>query len=491
MPKPLCRSPTTQRSAHRVPHFVDRLLPRVDLDLVGHALRRTPNEDAADDRLVERRRQRCPVGGELEAIAADTFSGLDGTRPLVGLVVDHDQPVVTPIQEVDVALERGGAEGNGDVQLPPPGALRRLPHRAQRSPHGERHDRRLVADDPLRRRLGGRRSLESLARRQIDDLEHAVDRPTDGRAVAAAVPGGQVEVAGVLGETRIGRLGRLRSQRGRGEPLVGRAPPANAASRWAAQLARSSGGVGCGGRGGRGGTGTASASRKRTGVPSAARRRARPPSAAPGRRRAACARRGAPTPRGGRAPGWPPRTAGAVARGTPSARRSAGSARRPAWRWPRRAGYRSRPRAGTRPGFPAPRAASARGHPGHDRDRELEPLRSMDRHDPHGVVIGLGQHGLDHPRPLPRLPVGPFQEVPQGSSLGVVVGAGLVGHEAQPPPQVAGARPRTRARAGDGRGPRSISSDGVTHSRSRCRSPSQRSPAITGSVGSSVGGSSP
>ncbi len=47
-----------------------------------------------------------------------------------------------------------------------------------------------------------------------------------------------------------------------------------------------------------------------------------------------------------------------------------------------------------------PRRRRPRGHARHDRDRELEALGAVDGEDPHRVVVGLGQHGLDDPRAL-------------------------------------------------------------------------------------------
>lgn len=60
-----------------------------------------------------------------------------------------------------------------------------------------------------------------------------------------------------------------------------------------------------------------------------------------------------------------------------------------------------------------PTSLRERGHPGHDRDRELEALGAVDGHDAEGVVIGLGQHGLGHPRSLGSLQVYPGQVLPE------------------------------------------------------------------------------
>ena len=48
-----------------------------------------------------------------------------------------------------------------------------------------------------------------------------------------------------------------------------------------------------------------------------------------------------------------------------------------------------------------------------DDDRELEPLGTVDRHDPHRVVVGLGEHGLDHPRAFRALERRPREVVAQ------------------------------------------------------------------------------
>ena len=69
---------------------------------------------------------------------------------------------------------------------------------------------------------------------------------------------------------------------------------------------------------------------------------------------------------------------------------------------------------------------------------ELQSLGAVDRHDPHGVIVGLGQDGLGHPGPLGRLAVDPVQVLAQVAAGGLAPRPGLVDDEAQPPPDVAG-----------------------------------------------------
>ena len=76
--------------------------------------------------------------------------------------------------------------------------------------------------------------------------------------------------------------------------------------------------------------------------------------------------------------------------------------------------------------------------PRHDRDRELEALGGVDGHDPHGVVVGLRQHGLGDPGALRRLLVDPLEVGPQAPAGGLAPRPRLVDHEPQPPPHVAG-----------------------------------------------------
>ena len=62
----------------------------------------------------------------------------------------------------------------------------------------------------------------------------------------------------------------------------------------------------------------------------------------------------------------------------------------------------------------------------------------MDGHDAHGVVVGLGQHRLGDPRALGRLLLDPVEVLAQAAAGGLAPGPGLVDHEAQPAPHVAG-----------------------------------------------------
>ena len=70
---------------------------------------------------------------------------------------------------------------------------------------------------------------------------------------------------------------------------------------------------------------------------------------------------------------------------------------------------------------------------------ELEPLRGVHGHDAHRVVVGLGQDRLDHPGVLGALQVGPGQVAAQVGAVGVGEEPGLVDHEAEAAPHVAGA----------------------------------------------------
>ncbi len=85
-------------------------------------------------------------------------------------------------------------------------------------------------------------------------------------------------------------------------------------------------------------------------------------------------------------------------------------------------------------------------------DRELEALRRVDGHHPHGVDVGLGQHRLGDPGGLLALPRGPGEVGPQPAVLSLRPGPGLVDDEPQPAPLVS--RPRAgwrRPRASGGR----------------------------------------
>ena len=54
--------------------------------------------------------------------------------------------------------------------------------------------------------LGGDRIGEAAAGGQVDGLQDAVDGPADRGAVSALVPGREFQVAGVFGESGIGRF---------------------------------------------------------------------------------------------------------------------------------------------------------------------------------------------------------------------------------------------------------------------------------------------
>ena len=101
---------------------------------------------------------------------------------------------------------------------------------------------------------------------------------------------------------------------------------------------------------------------------------------------------------------------------------------------------------------PLPAPADRGGHARDDRDRELQTLRAVDREDAHRVVVGLGQDGLDDPRALGALEVGPRRKSRSGSRRPASLGerARLVDDEADASPEVAGPavrERRSRARA--------------------------------------------
>ena len=82
---------------------------------------------------------------------------------------------------------------------------------------------------------------------------------------------------------------------------------------------------------------------------------------------------------------------------------------------PTQAGSRSRRSGGNSTCTPRPPSARGRGHARHDHDRELEALGAVDGQDAHRVVVGLGQHGLDDPRPFGALAERPREVVAQAS----------------------------------------------------------------------------
>ena len=93
------------------------------------------------------------------------------------------------------------------------------------------------------------------------------------------------------------------------------------------------------------------------------------------------------------------------------------------------------------PGWPhdAGRRAALRlgGEPRHDRDRELEALGGVDGHDPHGVVVVLGQDRVGDAA-LGRLEPRPRQVAADAVPAGIAPRSRLVDHVAHATPHVAG-----------------------------------------------------
>ena len=77
-------------------------------------------------------------------------------------------------------------------------------------------------------------------------------------------------------------------------------------------------------------------------------------------------------------------------------------------------------------------------HPRQHHDGELQALGRVHREDAHAVVVGLGQHRLRDPRVVGALQPGPFEVAAQVRAPRVGPGPGLVGHEPQAAPHVAG-----------------------------------------------------
>ena len=146
--------------------------------------------------------RRPPAGaGRPPASPASSRSSADA----VGLVVDHHQSVVPAVEQVDVALEDGVAEGHPHVDLAPVGERRGLDHRRRGEGRaGQGGDALLLALDALGRGLGCGQRLDAVAGGQVDDLEHRVDGPADGGAVPTLAPGRQVEVDAPLGQAGLG-----------------------------------------------------------------------------------------------------------------------------------------------------------------------------------------------------------------------------------------------------------------------------------------------
>jgi len=166
------------------------------------------HEEATYDGFVEQVAEGHPVRRELEAVAPDPLSLVAAGRPAVGLVVDDDQAGRRAHEQVDVALEHGAADVDDDEQLPPVlGASGRGAHdRCVERRVRQRGDERFEPEDPLRRALHGGQAVDVAAARQVGILEHGVHRPTDGRAVAAALPRRQVQVDGVLAQPGIAHV---------------------------------------------------------------------------------------------------------------------------------------------------------------------------------------------------------------------------------------------------------------------------------------------
>ena len=78
------------------------------------------------------------------------------------------------------------------------------------------------------------------------------------------------------------------------------------------------------------------------------------------------------------------------------------------------------------------------GHAAHDGDRELQALGGVDGHDPHGVVVGLGQDRFGHPAALAGLAGDPLEVLPEPAVRGLAPPPGLVDDEAEAPPHVPG-----------------------------------------------------
>ena len=196
----------------------------------------------------------------------------------------------------------------------------------------------LLAEHAFGRGLRGRGLVDGLAGDEVDGLEHRVHRAADRGAVAALVPRRQLEVASVLGQpgsTRRGGLGGEVASAGRPHDAGSRAVRERG-GRAAATPRRPTARIGTVAVGDATTAGVVSGHRAR--VPSSAAPRGRGPRAAPrgstscGRSGRARAPGGAPTRPGGRVRAVQRRRrAAAASRGSPSARRSACSARTRRW----------------------------------------------------------------------------------------------------------------------------------------------------------------
>ena len=175
------------------------------------------HEERGDDGLARGPFHGDRVGRELAAVGGQLLRregpGAVSRHDPIRLVVHDDQAVGSAVQQVDVALQHGVAEGHPDVHLPPVGQGRRFGHarRGQRGA-GQAGDALPLVVDALGRRLRSRQGFETVAGGEIDHLEDAVDGPADGGAVAAPAPRRQVQVHRALGQARLDVVGRRRAR---------------------------------------------------------------------------------------------------------------------------------------------------------------------------------------------------------------------------------------------------------------------------------------
>ena len=285
--------------------------------------------------------------------------------------------------------------------------------------------------------------VEPVSGGQVDGLQHAVDGPTDSRAVAALQPRREIEVAGPLLESRVRLVLAVRCalvgqgggghRRRSGGPLQGGLAlgrPRGQRRRWRRRGQDDEG------------KGTGSARPRRADRSTRSPMPARSSSAlvAPGGRRLVGP--GLAVQRDDQMIAGP--GAGHVEQPDPLVEAicsSMGAHSRYSWR-----GHvlpelvPDAPAAGRREhhlGRGRPPLGHGR-HARHDGDGELEALGAVDGHDAHGVVVALGQDGLGHPGPLGRLRLHPAQVLAEVPAGGLAPGPGLVDDEAQPAPHVAG-----------------------------------------------------
>ena len=428
-------------------------------DLLGRAVGPAAHEHAADDRLVEQPAEGEAVGGELVAVAGDARRLVGAGAPLVGLVVDDD--------EARRACARAGrcsprapcspssATTNSSRQCSAPPAAAATIGAAS----AERHS----VGDPLPRarrcpppRTAPRRARR--CRRRWRGRRPAARRARPGRPPCRS---GRAATAAGRGRRRPWPVRRRRCRRRRSAAPPSASSPAIAVGqprwRWSPSaptprpIARARSALPLGDVGprqlervGRRSARAASAAPS-SGVGAVAeRRRASASTVALGRLRRAVGvdvlglavqrhdevvdGAGAGDVQQAAALGVAhllverldtPRTARCPARRAPSCR----PATRPtAPRWPLHLG----------------------GQPADDRDRELQALGGVHRHDPHGVVVALGQDRVAGPA-LGRLVRGPAQVAPHAPPAGVGPRPGLVDDVAHAPPHVAGVGPAERA----------------------------------------------